>query len=902
MRYACFVALLLSCALLSALTGDDARFCVQHERWDILAAHGDALAAYRASNPDLYYQAVRGVALWQADTLAWSQSYFDEAIQRHSLTAARTWVELTPMRDSLHVLQLRALAFTSPADRACLNYLLGPQDPALRDTLLRRYGEANELLAEWLKEKMDDIAVERSDSLRLARIDAMEALAPAGSWSPGLLYLRMRSLTGMRRWAELNDLLVKSLAAKPGIEKSYYMAASLLNADLRDSLAAFYGGADVLLEQTDVLLQRLRQMTQEATRDTFLLMYDTCTRAEMLDKTNVMQARLMLAQMQQPTTDDRKRERLRHDALSLLGAVNPTDNDAGEVAELWYWSGMANMDAPAPEQRREAATAFVRCLVAGAPRKHYDDPAWEHVIQLAADLAPDRVPMDWARELVGYTGPAFTDANEQAGVSGREGRAAWADMDADGDPDLLLNGGRILRNDHGRFTDVTATVGFAPQGPSGGLWADVNRDGRMDVISLSHRSEGGGDGVWLQGVDGRFAPAAFCIDDSLPTEGAAVFDLAADGYPELYCASYESPGGFEGNQDRLYLNNEGTYAPIDRTHALRNPWDMPGAAQAGRGVAPADYDNDGWTELLVCNYRLDRNFLLKPFGTISEVNGRPRFLFMWLEDIAAREALQGHDVDGYYGHSIGADWGDYDNDGALALVLANLAHPRYITFSDVSMLLRNDGPALREIDGATVEYTAFTDVTREAGITYDELHSDPSWLDVDNDGDLDLFITSIYENERTYLYLNNGDGAFTDITWLAGCRVYNGWGNAVADYDADGRPDILVASGSGVHLLRNVSRQTGHAVRLRPVRLATGSYALLPADEPHQQTTPLLGARVELQSITPGGELKTRIRELQGGKGTTSQHEDVAHFGIGDERPLRARCLLGNVPVAEWTP
>jgi hypothetical protein len=182
------------------------------------------------------------------------------------------------------------------------------------------------------------------------------------------------------------------------------------------------------------------------------------------------------------------------------------------------------------------------------------------------------------------------------------------------------------------------------------------------------------------------------------------------------------------------------------------------------------------------------------------------------------------------------------------------------------------------------------------GITYDELHSDPSWLDVDNDGDLDLFITSIYENERTYLYLNNGDGAFTDITWLAGCRVYNGWGQRRGGLRRRRPPDILVASGSGVHLLRNVSRQTGHAVRLRPVRLATGSYALLPADEPHQQTTPPAGRAVELQSITPGGELKTRIRELQGGKGTTSQHEDVAHFGIGDERPLRARCLLGNVP------
>jgi hypothetical protein len=168
------------------------------------------------------------------------------------------------------------------------------------------------------------------------------------------------------------------------------MAASLLNADLRDSLAAFYGGADVLLERRTCCCNVCGRVTQEATRDTFLLMYDTCTRAEMLDKTNVMQARLMRADAAAPTGRP-KRERLRHDALSLLGRSTRLTTTPGRGRAV-VLERHGKHGRPGAGTAPRGGNGLVRCLVAGAPRKHYDIPPGNMSSNWPQTLPPTAFP------------------------------------------------------------------------------------------------------------------------------------------------------------------------------------------------------------------------------------------------------------------------------------------------------------------------------------------------------------------------------------------------------------------------------------------------------------------------------------------------------------------------------
>jgi hypothetical protein len=256
-------------------------------------------------------------------------------------------------------------------------------------------------------------------------------------------------------------------------------------------------------------------------------------------------------------------------------------------------------------------------------------------------------------------------------------------------------------------------------------------------------------------------------------------------------------------------------------------------------------------------------------------------------DVAALYDLAGHYKDGYYGHSIGADWGDFDNDGDLDLFVANLAHPRFIEFSDISQLLRNDGLRYRKIESDTIWFWQFTDITKLANITYDECHSDPLWLDADNDGYLDLFITSIYENERSYLFRNNGDGTFTDITFLAGARVYNGWGNATADLNRDGLIDLVVASSSGDKILLNKTQTVNKSLFIKPV---WQNDKIILIDKPtlfsQFPASPAYGTRVKLILEDADGKKRTLIRELASAKGTTSQNAQELHFGLGNATVL----------------
>jgi hypothetical protein len=264
----------------------------------------------------------------------------------------------------------------------------------------------------------------------------------------------------------------------------------------------------------------------------------------------------------------------------------------------------------------------------------------------------------------------------------------------------------------------------------------------------------------------------------------------------------------------------------------------------GRGVAWADFDNDGWADILVTNYRLDPNFLWRNRGDGT------------FENVARTTGVEGQEQEGAFGHSIGAEWADFDRDGDLDVFLANLAHPRYIGFSDPSQLLVNDSGSSPRFD----------DRFDDAGLVFDETASEPAWGDFDNDGDQDLFVTAIYQGRRSTLYRNDGNGTFTDVTWLAGARVDNGWGAAYADIDRDGDLDLAVGSGDGVRLLRN-DGNASHWIHIRAVGTASNRSAI--------------GARVTVTA----GPLK-QMAEVQGGKGTGNQHSLPVEFGRSWGRPV----------------
>jgi tetratricopeptide (TPR) repeat protein len=470
----------------------------------------------------------------------------------------------------------------------------------------------------------------------------------------------------------------------------------------------------------------------------------------------------------------------------------------------------------------EAAAAYLNALEGG------DAPA--------AEEALTRLGAKIARPV------SFTDITKAAGLDGvRGGRVSFGDVNGDGHDDLLV-GTRLFRNEgDGKFTDVTKETGLKGKtaGGRGGLFADVDNDGRLDLFLFSAAA----DRLFLQNDDGSFrdaTPDAMKSAGAYPAEGAAFGSIDGDGLVDLFVANYEKRGRplSRGSPDFLWINTgEGSFE--DATHLVTGRSLEP---MCGRGVNWADWDEDGDLDIFVGNYRLDPNHLLR-----RESDGT------YLDVARNMPEVEGRCVEGYFGHTIGSAFGDLNGDGYLDLVQANLAHPRYIGFSDPTRILINGGPP----------DWRFVDTFRESGVRYEETHSDVALADVDLDGDLDLYLTSIYRGRKSFLYLNDGEGRFTSVTWRAGVRVDNGWGCAFADIDGDGDPDLAVGSSSGVRLFRN--------------DLGSGPNRLSLRLEGRESNRSAIGARI----VVTAGDLKA-TRLVSGGKGTGTQDSLEAIVGLGD--------------------
>ncbi len=430
--------------------------------------------------------------------------------------------------------------------------------------------------------------------------------------------------------------------------------------------------------------------------------------------------------------------------------------------------------------------------------------------------------------------PRFEPAD--SGPAGA-GHAAFGDVDRDGDDDLLTGGALWINDGTGRFEDRTEAAGLSGVGGET-VFGDFDNDGSPDVLAVGSQAR-----LFRNLGDATFAEVTQAAGVAIPanSQGVVWMDFDADGLLDFYAASYGTLADPEVPERDFLFRNRGDGTFEDVTGAMGMPVDKP--RYHGRGVAAADHDADGDLDLYVGNYRLDPNQLWRNRGGLAG-----------FDEVGGQAGVQG-DWNLYgYGHTIGPGFADLDGDARPDLLVPNLAHPRFLSFSDRTTLYRNRG------DGT---FEAIR--TPDAGIAYDETHSHAVLADFDADGDVDVYLTAVYPGRRAFLYDNDGQGRFRDGTWEAGILHLNGWGAAASDVDGDG--DMDLAAG---RVWLNRTAPGGHVLR---VRVEGGAR---PGDAAGWSNRDAVGAVIVAEA-----DGRTLWRQVEGGTGTGCQNTRVLHLGLG---------------------
>jgi enediyne biosynthesis protein E4 len=487
----------------------------------------------------------------------------------------------------------------------------------------------------------------------------------------------------------------------------------------------------------------------------------------------------------------------------------------------------------------------------------------------------------------------FEDVAQRAGVAcgnpvGACVHAIFGDVDGDGRPDLYVTKwaapNQLFRNrGDGTFEDVTqrAGVGYWGYG-NAATFVDFDRDGRLDILLGNYFS------------------------DSLPdprTGRMARSDLWNPVTTRVMHSTFTHADN--GGKTVLYRNRgDGTFEDVaERMGLTFRGWTL--------SVGAADLNDDGWPDLYLSN----------DFG--------PDELYLNTGSAGAVGFRRVVDTSGHPG--IGNDWwkgmnidfGDVDGNGALDLYVTNIRARRYK--SDEGNMLWLNEPEPRGHGERR-----FRDVAAEAGVDDGGWGWGGKFLDVNDDGLLDVFTVNGFvtgDASHTYWYAlqemvtqtkNNAADAtdwpvmgnrdlsgrersrlfvqvpperasaraprFVDVAAAAGITDdWNGRGIAILDLDDDGALDLYVANQGAPSVLYHNRGGTqerhwlGLALEGRP------DHKVSVGDHGFASTTDAIGARVEL--VADG---KRQIREVSGGTGYSSQSERRIHFGLGPSaRPER---------------
>jgi enediyne biosynthesis protein E4 len=367
----------------------------------------------------------------------------------------------------------------------------------------------------------------------------------------------------------------------------------------------------------------------------------------------------------------------------------------------------------------------------------------------------------------------FTDVTSAAGLAVEMYGmgVAVADYDNDGFPDIFVTAvgqNRLFRNTgKGRFIDVTQRAGLAGRSAfsTSAMWVDYDRDGLLDLFVCNYVQ-------WSAQHD------VFC---------------SVDGKNKSYC----TPEAYRGSTSWLFRNRgDGTFEDVTAKSGIFD------TSSKSLGVALIDWERDGWPDLIVANdtqpNKLYRN---RRDGTFEEIGVRAGVAFS--EDGRARAGM-------------GIDTADFLNSGANGVAITNFDNEMVAlyragqagSFHDIA-LASGVGVASRNSLGFGC---AFADVNLDGSLD----------LVVVN-GHIDATVRNIRSNvgyaQAPHLFLNQGGGNFRDAAREAGPDFRTpkvGRGLACGDFDNDGDVDLLITTNGGApHLYRNDVLNGNRSLRLR---------------------------------------------------------------------------------------